>query len=282
LRVMLTSILCSLKSLVWVLVLVLFGLLIFAILFTSSAIDHGVFAARSGTPPSVEGALIQASFGTVPKSLLTEYMAITGGITWGETIKVLEKVHPIWVVIFLIYHFFFFFAILNMVTGVFCHDAMQSASKDTVNVIEAHIESVEQYADNLKRIFQDMDMDGSGFVTIQEMEEHLRIPIVQAYFSSLEIDPTDTWTLFSLLDADGTHEIDLEEFIIGCLRLKGHARSVDLVRLGYENKWVAKKLKSIDKSIVHCQKVIAKLRSDLRRANDPLACKTCEKFSLSL
>jgi len=57
---------------------------------------------------------------------------------------------------------------LNVVTGVFCHDAIQSASKDTSNVIQSHMESLKKYIETLRHIFSEMDMDASGTVTIAE------------------------------------------------------------------------------------------------------------------
>jgi len=67
----------------------------------------------------------------------------------------------------------------------------------------------------------------------------LKFPL-REFFFSLDITPTESWTFFSQLDADRSREVELEELIIGCLRLKGGARSVDVVRLAYENKWVSK------------------------------------------
>jgi len=233
----------------------LFGLLVFAILFTSAALDYLVAGERRGTP-------LDRQDGSLSKSLLTEYMAITGGFDWGETLKLLNMIHPIWVGVFLIYHFFFFLAFMNIITGVFCHGAIESATSDADHVMETHIESVEKYAQRLKEMFQDMDTDGSGTINLLELEEHLKDPIVKAYFSALDIDPSATWTLFTLLDSDGTNEIDLEEFIIGCLRLKGQARSTDMVRLGYEMKWLGGNLKTIAKSVHNSEQQMSELRAE--------------------
>mmetsp|Transcript_118861 Transcript_118861/g.222189 ORF Transcript_118861/g.222189 Transcript_118861/m.222189 type:complete len:91 (-) Transcript_118861:130-402(-) len=42
--------------------------------------------------------------------------------------------------------------------------------------------------------------------------------------------------LFKLLDIDGSGAVGIEEFVIGCMRLKGSAKSIDLATLMYENK----------------------------------------------
>merc|ERR1711972_475313 len=73
---------------------------------------------------------------------------------------------------------------------------------------------------------------------IKEFEEHLQDEAVEAYFASLELETTDAWTLFKLLDDDESHAIDAEEFVMGFLRLKGSARAIDVARLSHENKFL--------------------------------------------
>jgi len=86
---------------------------------------------------------------------------------------------------------------------------------------------------------------------------------VKAYFSSLDIDLGDTWTRFTPLDSKGTNEIDLEEFIIGCLGLQGQARSFDMVRLGYEMRRFARTLGAISKDFQKSDKQLSEVRAEL-------------------
>merc|ERR1719421_1578498 len=43
-------------------------------------------------------------------------------------------------------------------------------------------------------------------------------------------------TVFCEIDTDGSGYIDIQEFTMGCIRLKGEAKGVDLATLMYENK----------------------------------------------
>jgi len=68
---------------------------------------------------------------------------------------------------------------------------------------------------------------------------------VLALYKSLEIDPSDAWSFFKLLDKDGSGFVDLEEFIDGCIRLKGKATGFHMERIAYENKWLMEMLAKV-------------------------------------
>lgn len=48
---------------------------------------------------------------------------------------------------------------------------------------------------------------------------------VRAIFESLDLRARDSWTLFKLLDEEGNGDINLREFMEGCLRLRGPAKA---------------------------------------------------------
>eukprot|EP00747_Dinoflagellata_sp_TGD_P085320 gnl/TRDRNA2_/TRDRNA2_162842_c4_seq1.p1 gnl/TRDRNA2_/TRDRNA2_162842_c4~~gnl/TRDRNA2_/TRDRNA2_162842_c4_seq1.p1 ORF type:complete len:110 (+),score=24.00 gnl/TRDRNA2_/TRDRNA2_162842_c4_seq1:121-450(+) len=54
---------------------------------------------------------------------------------------------------------------------------------------------------------------------------------MQAFMSKLEIEAMELETLFKLLSDDGHQTVDLETFVVGCMKIRGPARSMDLVGL---------------------------------------------------
>merc|ERR1712046_392970 len=65
--------------------------------------------------------------------------------------------------------------------------------------------------------------------------------------------------LFKLLDLDGSDEIDAEEFVNGCMRLHGLAKSIDLATFMFDyKKWT-------DEWYTHADKVEAVLDTVLDR-----------------
>merc|ERR1711920_134703 len=82
--------------------------------------------------------------------------------------------------------------------------------------------------DKLRAVFLVADTSGDGFLTLEELEEVLAIPQVKGYMELLELEISEVSALFDLLDS-GERVISIEEFTTGVMRLKGEARSLDVV-----------------------------------------------------
>merc|ERR1712032_603512 len=85
-------------------------------------------------------------------------------------------------------------------------------------------------------LFQQVDTDDSGTISLEEFEENLRDENVLACFSVVQIEVSEARGLFQLLDINETGEVDIEEFIVGCCRLHCAAQSIEMAAELYENK----------------------------------------------
>merc|ERR1711879_76050 len=97
----------------------------------------------------------------------------------------------------------------------------------------------------IRTVFNDSDQDGSGQVTLDEFENLLKDHEMKAYLDAIGIDSSEAYGLFRLLDDDGSGTISVDEFVSGLLRVKGAAKSVDMVMLLYENRKLSKKMNRI-------------------------------------
>merc|ERR1712190_383780 len=86
-----------------------------------------------------------------------------------------------------------------------------------------------------------IDDDRSGIIGWDKFSEYLKKPEVQAYFSTQQLDASDAKELFILLDVDGTDEVKLDDFVLGCKKLRGQAKDVDVASLLRETKKSAAK-----------------------------------------
>merc|ERR1712232_349517 len=114
-------------------------------------------------------------------------------------------------------------AVLNVITGVFCQSAMESAQRDPELLANSLLRNRNAQEAQMTALFERIDTDDSGEITISELEALLSDSMVQAHFQALNLKPGDAWTLFKLLDTDQSNKIDLEEFVLGCLQLQGSA-----------------------------------------------------------
>jgi len=244
LRILVYSVMNTLRSLAWTLVLLAIIIYSFGVVFAMAA--SRAFSGNAGTD---QHHALRKYFGSLWISIATLFKSITGGMDWQHSSEALGSVHQLWALLFVAYIAFSQLAVLNVVTGVVCQTAIESAQQDQDIVVQAQLASKQHFIKQFHALFMKFDKNRSGSITLEEFEDRLQDPHVQDYFSAMELTMDEAWSLFKLLDADETGVIDIDEFVSGCLRLRGNARSVDVHMLKYESKWTMKRLSSITRSI---------------------------------
>merc|ERR1711972_77013 len=109
---------------------------------------------------------------------------------------------------------------------------------DREALVKYELRQWQVYTERIKTFFQEADLDKSGTLSWEEFRAHLENQKVRAYFQTLDLDVSQAHVLFELLDADGSNSVTIDEFLDGCMRLKGQAKSIDLNMLLYMNKKV--------------------------------------------
>merc|ERR1711918_290432 len=98
------------------------------------------------------------------------------------------------------------------------------------------MERKEDYINKLQVFFDEIDEDGNCEISYDEFIKHADSPHMHAFANSLEIDLTDAKQFFQVLSNNGHRPVDIETFVVGCIKLKGMARSMDLMDLVYSHK----------------------------------------------
>lgn len=246
LRMLVGSIVNTLKSLFWALVLLILIVYVFGVIF-SQAVNDFLQDQEPDAPTVTEQGreVLQARFGTVLDAMLSLFMSITNGISYVELLTPLAALSGLWIFVFLFYMSFTYFAVLNVVTGVFCHSAIESAQNDHAAVVQNILENKESHMRKLRQLFSKFNAEtGSdeldAIITFPMFEEKINTPAVREYFESLNLDVWDAWSFFKLLDLDQGGAVSVDEFLMGCLRFRGAARAMDVGKLLHDQNWLIK------------------------------------------
>ncbi|CAK0876349.1 unnamed protein product [Prorocentrum cordatum] len=250
LRVMIFSIFKSLDALVWVLVVLLFFKYIFAMIFMHGTItyfesnldgsggDLSLEEQQFWESPSDHIDYMKCGWSTIDRALLILFESITGGRDWGEVFTSLFRIGPVYGILFIAYvhggGYFMSFLVLNVVIGTVVDVTADVASMDRDMMVDDQIASLRGYASDIKTFFKQADADHSGYLSWREFKNHLEDDRVKAYFQTLDLDIRKAHTLFKLLDRNGNGEVGIEEFLDGCLRLRGQAKSLDIHLVIYQ------------------------------------------------
>mmetsp|Transcript_43415 Transcript_43415/g.81519 ORF Transcript_43415/g.81519 Transcript_43415/m.81519 type:complete len:115 (+) Transcript_43415:3-347(+) len=76
-------------------------------------------------------------------------------------------------------------------------------------------------------LFDDMDLMGTGSIDWPTFQMSMKNERMQAYLSSLDLEPTHARLIFDLLDVKNDGKISMSELVMGFLRLKGEAKAID-------------------------------------------------------
>jgi len=181
-----------------------------------------------------EHPLLHQHFGTTFRSILSLYQSMTGGEDWANVYNSLTPLGWVYQAAFVLFQGFTWIALMNVVTASFVENTLQRSKEVREFMVQSEIEVKRSYLDAMKEIFHGLDYDDSGSIEIGELQESLHSADLGAWFASLGIDVEQVGNLFKLLDRDKSGTLDEEEFIFGCLQLRGEARNIDVALLQYK------------------------------------------------
>lgn len=250
LHLIVVSIMTTLKSLMWTILLLLTVIYIFAVFYTTLAANYQMGA--NGALQDAHSVNIIQNFGSLPMSIFTLYSVITGGVNWRDvTLPLVMNINPGLGIVMSLYVAMSMFCIMNVVTGVFVDAALRAAKSEEQNFI----------IENLHKIFQDATRESEGQIRCQDFVNQVHTKAFRQYFESIEVDPGEAEVLFRLLDVDDSGSVDVTEFIDGCLRLRGQAKAIDVMSCLQDTRRLVKKF---DKHREEMDDKLAQLASSIR------------------
>mgnify|MGYP002803557489 FL=1 len=239
LNMMMESFRACLAAMFWSLVLLIFIVFVSALLFAQGVAD-GIQAIGLSMPPEQQD-LVMEHFGSVLKTMLSLYMAVTGGNDWSLYYSILGQLGSFYHFLFIAYTFFSSFAIFNILTGIFVERAVAASMPDREQQILIERRKLLEQATELRDLFSCIDLDCSGFISFDEFVSCMKNPRIVAYMSSVGVSVHDVQHLFKIV-ANENDEVDIDRFVDGCMAIKGSASALDMQKQLYYMQSVTKTL----------------------------------------
>jgi Ca2+-binding EF-hand superfamily protein len=276
------SILATLKSLFWAMVLLVMIIYVFGLAFTGEALD---FVESTHGLDQDDKDMLTKWWGSLDVSMYTLFQSIAGGVSWREPAEPLLDISMIPTALFTVYIAFVYFAVLNVVTGVFCSSAVETTQRNPDLVAKSIIDNRRACTEKLQQLIGAIDDDGSGLITIDELEMIAEDDMMKAYFQAFQIDFHDARTLFNLIDSSNQGAIKLDDFLRGCEKLKGNATSMEMAEMSYDMRRLAKQVSTLKQLLLaldtHGRRLSEQIDEELKPSIDKLRRARCSQRSQS-
>lgn len=232
--------------LLWTLLIAFCVLYVFAIAATE-------LIGRSSTFTDHEEA--QAMFGNFFRSMFTMVQLITMDTYCDLVVRPIMVKQPYLALFFIFFITVGVFIVMNLVTAIIVENAFAIVREDTESQAKEIETKKRRELKMLSDLFMEIDLDGSGELSKDELFASLKNKKVKQMLDLLEMkvgELTETWEVLD--DGDGL--LTIKEFTDGIRRMKGEAKAKDIAD-------VIKKLRITDRKHLELQEQAARYSDTL-------------------
>jgi len=226
LRMLLNTIVASFMAVLWSMVLMFIVHLVLALVLCQT-LHH--FITDDSKPPE-QREWMNRMYGNGMKSMWTVFQMTFSGCWPNWVVPVVDHVSEWYAVVFTVYVICVIFTVTRVISALFLKETMGIASADAESMVREKIKDTANFRTKLHAIFLAADVSADGHLTEVELNEFLEHENVKVLLGKLGVDASDSHLLFRLLDT-GNGRISRAAFMQGIQRLKGEARSMDLIPL---------------------------------------------------
>jgi len=202
----------SMISLFWSMFMLTFLLYVFGLIFI-----QGVSRFLMDRPSISDADALQLRdlFSSVSRSMLTLYMAVTGGVDWVLYFDILSKVGGFYAAVFILFTVFFTFAVLNILTGVFVEKAVAAAIPDREELVLAQRRNMLKDAQEFRHLCLQLDHDHKGHISLEEFQNNMTNETMVAYMASVGLEIHDVELFFRVVAGHDQTVVGIDEFVDG-------------------------------------------------------------------
>ncbi|CAE7760301.1 SCN2A [Symbiodinium microadriaticum] len=151
---------------------------------------------------------------SVMEANLLLFKTVIAGDSWGQIAVPVIEDHPETAIIFVGSQLTLVFGVLNLIVAVVVDTFAEARQSDLVNLAEELEQDMAADQRSLQKIFNRIDADGSGEVTLAELVEGAqRDPEFRSRLQVMDIDEVDLQQLFEMIDIEGQGQVNVMEFV---------------------------------------------------------------------
>eukprot|EP00747_Dinoflagellata_sp_TGD_P056204 gnl/TRDRNA2_/TRDRNA2_149966_c2_seq1.p1 gnl/TRDRNA2_/TRDRNA2_149966_c2~~gnl/TRDRNA2_/TRDRNA2_149966_c2_seq1.p1 ORF type:complete len:738 (-),score=138.72 gnl/TRDRNA2_/TRDRNA2_149966_c2_seq1:25-2238(-) len=234
LRLLMKPLIGSLRTLFWTCAMFSIIVYVFGIVFLQAASGVLVEDHTENKLTEDQRSELYELWGSAVKSMITLYMAVTGGNDWGALAEPLKLAGYIYYFLFMMYVLFLSFAVLNVLTGVFVDAAMTYATDDRINVALENNSEETAVINKAEDACTAMGFDAAGGFTEAGLDALLNSDEMVGLMIWFDVQPKEVRQLFETMASEkSTALVDHRMFLQCCTKLKGTAKSSDVQTLLY-------------------------------------------------
>jgi len=207
-------------------------------------------------------------FGRFSHSMLTMYQLTLAPGAWAKAGRMLIfEVSPLYALFFIPWGWCVPFALLRVISAMFLKQTLAIAANDPETAITERVKKREGDIRKLRSIFNRADTDHGGFMDQNEFDVLLQDPHLKTFLSVMELEVTDVKGLFDLLDSRGEGCIYQSDFINGIMRMRGAAKSTDIMTILYENKKIQTQIGTLQRDMADMTRPKQARRVEMAKVN---------------
>eukprot|EP00929_Paragymnodinium_shiwhaense_P123291 TRINITY_DN9697_c0_g1_i1.p1 TRINITY_DN9697_c0_g1~~TRINITY_DN9697_c0_g1_i1.p1 ORF type:complete len:402 (-),score=64.15 TRINITY_DN9697_c0_g1_i1:73-1278(-) len=179
----------------------------------------------------LEGRLqLYSYFGSFTRGFFSLY-ELTMGNPIPISRAVIEHVSEWYMIVFILYRTFVGFAVLKVVTAIFNAETFRVTQTDDDIMLMHKERQIAIHAKRMQQLLLEGDDSQDGYLNMEEFQNLLADKRVKKWLLAQEVEVHHVRAAFEMIDASGDGRICPEELVRGIARLKGSARSVDVLML---------------------------------------------------
>jgi len=229
LYIMTTAIKGMKKVLMWAVVLLLVMLTTESLFMVQFLHGYYFVVGNTWADPEKQKKLYEY-FGSYTRCLLSMFELTLAN--WPPVTRLLaEEVTEWFMLICVIHKLTIGFAVVGVINGVIMQETFQVAATDDMLMVRKKQKQADLMKMKMIQLFEALDHSDDASLGYEEFQIISHVPEVKSWLASMDIETDDLPTLFELIDHDGNGTIPIEELTSRIPRIKGAARSIDVLAL---------------------------------------------------